>query len=134
MHGISSKGMYALSAMHVLIHAPNLESMQAKEMAAMIDVSPAYLEQLLSQLKKVGILSSLRGAKGGFVFAKDIESILVIDILKAVDAQSFVSKSYGKESKIIRLFWDDMQTKVEELFSVKLTELDAAYIPLMYEI
>jgi Rrf2 family transcriptional regulator, cysteine metabolism repressor len=134
MQGISSKGMYALSAMHVLVHAPNLQSMQAKEMASMIDVSPAYLEQILSKLKKSGILSSIRGARGGFTFAKEIDDIFVIDILKAVENRLFVSKPYGNQSAIISSFWRDMQEKTESLFRVKLTELDMAYHPLMYEI
>ena len=134
MQGISSKGMYALSAMHVLVHAPNLQSMQAKEMASMIDVSAAYLEQILSQLKKSGILSSIRGAQGGFKFAKDIDDIYVIDILKAVEDRLFASKPYGNQTAIIASFWKDMQEKTEALFHIKLTELDRAYQPLMYEI
>ena len=134
MQGISSKGMYALSAMHILSHAPHLKSMRVKEIASMIDVSSAYLEQILSRLKQAGILKSFRGAGGGFAFAKELETIYVIDILKAVELKPFVSKSYGNETMIISSFWEDMQKKVEELFYVKLIDLDRAYLPLMYEI
>ena len=134
MQGISSKGMYALSALHVLLHAPHLKAMQVKEIASMIDVSPAYLEQILVKLKNTGILKSFRGASGGFAFAKEVSEIYIIDILKAVEKTPFFSKSYGDESMIIRSFWEDMQAKIEELFRVKLIDLDQAYLPLMYEI
>lgn len=134
MQGISSKGMYALSALHILSHAPHLKSMRVKEIASMIDVSSAYLEQILSKLKQSGILKSFRGASGGFAFAKELEDIYVIDILKAVESEPFVSKTYGNETMIISSFWEDMQKKVEELFHVKLIDLDRAYLPLMYEI
>lgn len=134
MQGVSSKGMYALSAMHILSHAPHLKSMRVKEIASMIDVSSAYLEQILSKLKQAGILKSFRGASGGFAFAKDLEDIYVVDILKAVEDKAFVSKTYGNETMIISSFWEDMQQKVEELFRVKLVDLDRAYLPLMYEI
>jgi Rrf2 family protein len=134
MQGISSKGMYALSAMHTLLHAPHLKSMQVKEIAAMVDVSPAYLEQILSKLRSAGILKSFRGASGGFAFAKEVSEIYIIDILKAVEKNPFAVKQYGNESAIIRSFWEDMQEKMEELFHVKLVDLDRAYLPLMYEI
>ena len=134
MQGISSKGMYALSAMHVLSHAPNLKSMQVKEIAAMVDVSPAYLEQILSKLKKAGILKSFRGASGGFAFNQDINEIRILDILKAVETKPFKRKSYGNETVIISAFWQDMQEKVEAIFNIKLIELDRNYLPLMYEI
>lgn len=134
MQGISSKGMYALSAMHILAHAPHLKSMQVKEIASMVDVSPAYLEQILSKLKQAGILKSFRGASGGFAFAKEVQDIFVIDILKAVENRAFISKSYGNETTIISSFWKDMQKKVEDLFRIKLMDLDRAYLPLMYEI
>jgi len=134
MQGISSKGMYALSAMHILSHAPHLKSMRVKEIASMVDVSPAYLEQILSKLKQAGILQSFRGASGGFAFAKAVQDVFVIDILKAVENKPFVSKSYGNETMIISSFWQDMQKQMEELFKVKLMDLDRAYLPLMYEI
>ncbi len=134
MQGISSKGMYALSAMHILLHAPHMKSMQVKEIASMIDVSPAYLEQILVKLKSAGILKSFRGAGGGFAFAKEINDIHVVDILKAVEKDPFLAKSYGNETAIIKSFWADMQEKMEELFRVKLIDLDQAYLPLMYEI
>lgn len=134
MQGISSKGMYALSAMHVLSHSPHLKSMQVKEIAAMVDVSPAYLEQILSKLKKAGILKSFRGATGGFSFDKDLNDVRILDIIKAVEPRTFHSKPYGNETHIISEFWKDMQEKVEALFQMKLIDLDRAYLPLMYEI
>lgn len=134
MQGVSSKGMYALSAMHILVHAPHMKSMRVKEIASMIDVSAAYLEQILSKLKKVGILKSFRGAQGGFAFAKNLHDIYVIDILQAVERSPFVSKSYGNDTAVIRSFWTDMQEQMEELFRIKLVDLDHDYLPLMYEI
>ena len=65
MSGISSKGVYGLAAMHVLSHAVNNRTMQVKEIAAMTRISHSYLEQLLSQLRKSGLVTSTRGAFGG---------------------------------------------------------------------
>ena len=66
MAGISTRGIYGLAAMHVLSHAPRNRAMQIKEIAAMTQVSHSYLEQLLSALRKGGLVTSIRGANGGY--------------------------------------------------------------------
>ncbi len=48
-------------------------------------ISEAYLEQLMSRLKKAGMISSQRGAQGGYRLAKRPEEISVGDILRALE-------------------------------------------------
>lgn len=48
-------------------------------------LSQKYLEQLLSMLKKGGVVESTRGASGGYVLARAAEEITIKDILIAVD-------------------------------------------------
>ncbi len=48
-------------------------------------LSQKYLEQLLSMLKKGGIVDSTRGASGGYVLSRPAEEISIKDILVAVN-------------------------------------------------
>ncbi|MBR2967258.1 MAG: Rrf2 family transcriptional regulator [Clostridia bacterium] len=48
-------------------------------------LSQKYLEQLLGMLKKGGIVSSTRGANGGYVLARPLDEISVKDVLLAVN-------------------------------------------------
>ena len=49
------------------------------------DLSERYLEQLMSMLKKAGLVRSVRGAGGGYVLARDMKNISVGDILRALE-------------------------------------------------
>ncbi|HFU73949.1 MAG TPA: Rrf2 family transcriptional regulator [Helicobacteraceae bacterium] len=134
MAGISSKGIYGLAAMHVLSHAANARAMQIKEVAAMTQISHAYLEQLLSQLRKNGLVSSIRGARGGYKLARPAHEITVLEIIEALEGSLCKVEGNVGASVILEYFWQDMQEKVKTLFTLKLSELDYAYQPYHYEI
>ena len=134
MAGISSKGVYGLAAMHVLSHAVNNRTMQVKEIAAMTQISHSYLEQLLSQLRKSGLVASTRGASGGYRLARPAHEIEVIEILEALEGSLCKIEGNVGASIILEYFWADMQERVKQLFSLKLSELDQAYQPYHYEI
>ncbi len=134
MKGISSKGHYALQAMYILSRSPNLKPMQVKQIAALIDVSPPYLEQIMSKLKKAGFLKSMRGAAGGFEFGKDPSQITVFEIVDTVEPTLFTIKQKNQESSVLHHFWEDMTSRIKEQLSVKLSDLDQRYQPFIYEI
>lgn len=134
MVGVSSKGLYALAAMHVLSHAVNGRTMQVREIAAMTSLSHPYLEQILSQLRKAGLLLSVRGASGGYKLARGAHEITVLEIVEALEGSLFeVDKNVGS-SIILEAFWEDIQEKIKELFSLKLSEIDQSYQPFSYSI
>lgn len=134
MIGVSSKGLYGLAAMHVLSHAVNGRTMQVKEIAAMTSVSHSYLEQLLSQLRKSGLLISVRGANGGYKLSRKAHEITVLEIIESLEGSVFEMEGNVGSSIILESFWLDIQKKVRELFALKLSEIDQAYQPFSYTI
>lgn len=62
------------------------------------DISERYLEQLMSMLKKAGLVRSIRGAGGGYVLAKDMTDISVGDILRALEGSLEPVECPGLES------------------------------------
>lgn len=134
MVGVSSKGLYGLAAMHVLSHAVNGRTMQVREIAAMTSFSHSYLEQLLSQLRKAGLLVSVRGSNGGYKLSRPAHEITVLEIIESLEGSIFeVDKNVGS-SIILESFWSDIQKRVQELFSLKLSEIDQSYQPFSYSI
>jgi len=48
-------------------------------------ISESYLEQLIASLKKAGLVSSVRGAQGGYELIKDPSEIKVIEIFTILE-------------------------------------------------
>ncbi|WP_345977778.1 Rrf2 family transcriptional regulator [Sulfurimonas sp. HSL3-7] len=134
MAGISTRGIYGLAAMHVLSHAPRNRAMQIKEIAAMTQVSHSYLEQLLSALRKGGLVISIRGANGGYKLARPAHEITVLEIIEVLEGPLCKIDGNVGASVILEYFWSDIHEKVRELFMLKLSELDQSFQPYHYDI
>ncbi|HEX5329943.1 Rrf2 family transcriptional regulator [Sulfuricurvum sp.] len=134
MAALSSKAIYGLAAMHVLSHAPHGRAMQVREIAAMTQISHGYLEQLLSILRRNNLISSIRGASGGYKLSRASHEIEVIEIIEALEGPFYKIEGNMGSSLILEYFWGDIETKMRGLFGMKLSELDQAYQPHYYEI
>ncbi len=82
---LSTKGRYGLRAMIDMARYSGEEPVSISSIAARQGISERYLEQLVSLLKKAGLVKSIRGAGGGYVLARDMEDISVGDILRALE-------------------------------------------------
>ena len=61
------------------------EPLQAKTIAEGEDISTKYLEQIISPLKKAGLVRSIRGPRGGYVLAKSPSEISMKDVVLALE-------------------------------------------------
>lgn len=120
---ISTKGVYGLTAMYELSKHKEDTPMQIKEISANANIPQNYLEQLLSKLRRAGLVTSIRGARGGYVLAKTPEEIKVVDILisleddiKIVDAKA--------ENPILNIFFDESKNSMKKIFDIQLSKLD----------
>lgn len=82
---LSTKGQYGLKAMIALGGYAKDEYIPLKEIAASVNVSENYLEQLIALLRKAGYVESRRGAQGGYKLAADPKDISVGQILRALE-------------------------------------------------
>lgn len=55
------------------------------ELARRRDAPVQFLEQLFAVLRRAGIVASQRGVKGGYSFARDPESVTVLEIVELLD-------------------------------------------------
>lgn len=82
---ISTKGQYALEALLDLrLHAANGQE-SLGNIARRRGISEHYLEQIFNTLRKAGIVESIRGAQGGYRFARDPGDVTVGEVLRALE-------------------------------------------------
>ena len=82
---LSTKGRYGLRALIDLALNSEEETVSIQSIATRQNISDSYLEQLVSKMKKAGLVKSVRGAGGGYMLAKPTEEISVGDILRALE-------------------------------------------------
>ena len=82
---LSTKGRYGLRAMVDLVVHSEEEPVSIASIAARQHISESYLEQLIAKLKKAGLVTSVRGALGGYIPSRKPESSSVGDVLRALE-------------------------------------------------
>ena len=117
---INTQGRYALIALIDLASKSVGLPVSLSEIAERQNISLAYLEQLFTKLRRAGIVTSYRGASGGYTMAKSPESLRISEILSAVDEMLGVSeRDIGKRGNGAegRTFEDGLSVKLWEQLS-----------------
>ncbi len=81
---ISQKAKYAFKALAELAERKG-DSVQIEEIASEAAVPRKFLEHILLDLKRAGIVASRRGRAGGYVIIKRPEDITIGNVLRAID-------------------------------------------------
>lgn len=82
---ISTKGRYGLRLMLDIAKEGGGRPVPVKEIAKRQDISEKYLEQIISQFSKAGLVRSIRGAQGGYILSRPANEITAGDILRAAE-------------------------------------------------
>jgi Rrf2 family cysteine metabolism transcriptional repressor len=82
---ISTRGRYGLRAMVELALHFGEGPIPLKNIANQQELSEHYLEQLMGNLRKAGLVKSVRGAQGGYELAKAPPQISAGDILRVLE-------------------------------------------------
>ena len=82
---ISTKGRYGLRMMIDIAMNQQEGPVSVRDIACRQSLSDKYLEQIITQANKAGLLKSIRGAGGGYQLARPAEEISVGEILRAME-------------------------------------------------
>lgn len=85
MMKISTKGQYALLIMTELAQQPTDRFIPLKLLSHRHNLSVKYLEQILIQLSKAGLVAGVRGSNGGYKLVKPTEQYTTGQILRALE-------------------------------------------------
>ena len=96
-------------------------------------VSASYLEQVFSMLRKAGLISSIKGAQGGYSLSTKPDKISVGDILRALEGELTVTDQQEqginsiKDCVRIRV-WDQLNQHINDFVdSITLEDLVNEY-------
>ena len=127
---LTSRGRYAVTAiLDIALHGKSLPVSLA-DIAERQAISLSYLEQLFAQLRREGLVHSVRGPGGGYQLGKSPEEINLGMIIAAVNENVDVSKCKGSGNCsnnsrcLTHSLWERLEIQIEHfLHTITLAEL-----------
>ncbi len=116
----SAKGEYAVLAILSLSLHSDRNPLQVKAIARNEDISVRFLEQVMSLLKRKGLVESVRGAHGGYLLTRSPDQISLAEVLQAVEGPIAVGDStvgnhgkLGASRLVLREVWSEMNESLK---------------------
>ncbi len=95
---LSTKGKYGLYAMVFLAQHAG-EGPQTLKAVADFGLPEQYLEQLLGSLRRRGLVTTARGAQGGYQLSRAPEEITLLDIMDATEGPLTLSECVSGDER-----------------------------------
>lgn len=133
---INAKSDYAIRAMiEIATSDPEVRSCDA--IAEAQGIPAKFLGTILTDLKRAGVITSHRGAEGGFTLARPARTITVADVIRAVDGplasvqgQRPQDLDYEGNSAILQPLWVAVRASLRDVLeSTTLEHLAQGQLP-----
>lgn len=119
---ISTKTRYAIASLIILAENVNEnKNITTTFIANKLEISKLYLEQIFSVLKRAKLVVSEKGFQGGYRLAKDMNTLLVSDIMRLFETNLFVKTDSSFSSDVHYIdetmktyIWDKLDYYIEE--------------------
>lgn len=131
---ISTKGRYGLRAMLDLALNSENDHVALITIAERQNISPNYLEQVFSILRKSGLVNSVKGAQGGYTLADSPNRITVGQILRVLEGDLAVTSDTGDTANTVEYciklnVWDAINASIDKVVdAVTLEDLRNEYV------
>jgi len=122
---LTNKGRYAVMAMTDLARNNAGEPISLAEISLRQGISMSFLEQIFSKLKSNKLVTSSRGATGGYLLSRPADEITLSNIIRAVDekvktagcTKDSQKGCHGKSVKCMTHdLWNDLEIYINNFF------------------
>ncbi len=136
---LSTKSRYGLKMMYEFALNYGKGPMSLKEVALKQQLSETYLEQIISHIRKAGLVIGTRGAQGGYELAGRPEEITVGEIIRLLEGPLAPSECVlddepectRAEYCVTRLIWERIMESINNVIdSITLNDMVNDYYKL----
>ena len=127
---LSTKGRYGVKAMVELAVNYGGAPLSIKTISKRQDISEYYLEQLFSPLRKAKLITSIRGAQGGYVLSREPKDITVAEIMYVLEGPIEIAECIegvscdNLDCCATRLLWAKIKNSIDDVMkSVTLQDI-----------
>src|SRR5215470_20149116 len=137
---VSAKADYALRALIEMAARADGDAarpVSAEELGRLQDIPHNFLQAILADLRKAGIVHAQRGQAGGWRLAKAAQDVSVADVIRAVDGPLVSvyglrpeAVSYNERASVLQHVWIAARRSLREVFEyVSIASLAARELP-----
>jgi Rrf2 family protein len=134
---ISARADYAVRAALQLAASQNDGPLKAEAIANAQDIPHKFLESILNDMRRGGLVLSQRGGNGGYRLARPAESISIADVIRVVDGPLVSVRgvrppelSYTGPAESLLPLWIALRSNVREILDgVSLADVASARLP-----
>ena len=117
---ITTRTRYAIRALYDLAFHRLGQAAGAKEIAERQKVPLRFLEQILQDLRKAGIVEARRGPRGGYALARQPAQISLAEVLHAVrgpleEMFGFDAPANGNGEDVPLAVWTDVRARLVDV-------------------
>ena len=120
---VSAKADYALRALIVLAARTDGSAVSAEEVGKAQDIPHGFLQAILADLRRAGLVRSQRGQAGGYRLAKEAKDVTVADVIRAVDGPLVSvyglrpeAVEYNPDAEVLQHVWIAARSSLREVF------------------
>ncbi|MEF9908409.1 RrF2 family transcriptional regulator [Streptomyces pratens] len=134
---ISARADYAVRAALQLAAPRDDAPLKTEAIADAQDIPHKFLEGILNDMRRGGLVLSQRGGNGGYRLARPAESISIADVIRVVDGPLVSVRgvrppdlSYSGPAQSLLPLWIALRSNVREILEgVSLADVAAAELP-----
>ena len=101
------------------------KAVSAEELGRLQDIPHGFLQAILADLRKAGIVISQRGQSGGWRLARGAETVSVADVIRAVDGPLVSvyglrpeAVEYNERADVLQHVWIAARDSLRDVFEV----------------
>lgn len=120
---VSAKSDYALRALIEIARRDDGVPVSAEEIGRLQDIPHGFLQSILADLRRAGVVMSQRGQSGGWRMGRAADTITVADVIRAVDGPLVSvyglrpeAVSYNEGADGLQKVWVAARSSLREVF------------------
>ena len=120
---VSAKSDYALRALIEIASRDDGTPVSAEELGRLQGIPHGFLQAILADLRRSGLVMSQRGQAGGWRMARDSATVTVADVIRAVDGPLVSvyglrpeAVTYNESAEVLQHVWIAARSSLRDVF------------------
>ncbi len=134
---VTAKSDYALRALIEIARRTDGAPVSAEELGRLQDIPHGFLQAILADLRRAGVVIAQRGQSGGWRLNKDADDVSVADVIRAVDGPLVSvygmrpeSVEYNAAAAVLQHVWIAGRSSLRDVFeNVSVRQLADGKLP-----